>query len=166
MAQMMLLAGTAISAVSTIAQGQQDAASADYQAKQQRQAAKMEIATSQRQMQEERKREQLAQSNLQSAAGATGFLATDDTVADLAGAIAARGELQAQDALFGGRERAAGRINQARATKWEGQQAKTASYFKAASTIMQGVGSYGQKTGMFQGAPKTPTDPWAGLRYA
>lgn len=136
--QAALAAGTAMSVAGAIGQGNAARGAANYQAAQLQQQAGQERATSQRQAMEERRRARFAQSRLQALAAASGAGATDPTVIDLSGDIAAEGEYRALTALFGGEERARGLTMNAQARRYEGQQQRRAGVMNAASTIMGG----------------------------
>lgn len=115
--------GTAVSAVGTIASGQERAQigaaeqqrmnaegvaayqAADYEAKQYDIQAKEERAAGQRDAEALRRQKKLALSTLQARGAASGFTATDPTTLALADEIEKYGTLQEKMALYGGESR-------------------------------------------------------------
>ncbi|MGE0584111.1 MAG: hypothetical protein AB7O39_03145 [Flavobacteriaceae bacterium] len=136
------LAGTAASAVGTIAAGSAQKDAKEFEALQQERMADEEIAASQREADRTRKERDFIMSRQQAVASSSGLGALDETVQDLAGDVAQEGALQAGMIRYGGEERAKGRRAQAAAARMEGKAAKTGSYFSAAGTIMKGMGSF------------------------
>lgn len=137
------LAGTAASAVGTIAAGNQAQASADFEAAQLDAAAAEERAAAQREAMQKRKETQFVLSRQQSVASASNLGALDETVIDLAGDVVQEGAFQEGMIRYGGAQRASGRRAQAQAARISGKAAKTGSYLDAAGTIMGGIGSFG-----------------------
>lgn len=135
------LAGTAVSAVGTIAAGQQAAKigameqqrlvaegkaakqAAEYQAAQFDVQAKNERAMGQREAEQYRRQKKLALSKLTAGAAASGFSATDATALALSDEIEEYGTLQEQMAAYGGEARATGSRAQAEATRFSGANA-------------------------------------------
>lgn len=135
------LAGTAVSAVGTIAGGQAAADQAEFKARQLEQQAQEERAAAQREAMKERRKEQLTQSRLQAVSAASGGGTTDPTVVGLASDIAGEGEQQALMQFALGENRARGREMQAEASRMSGQAAQTGSYFSAAGGLLSGGSS-------------------------
>lgn len=140
-------AGTVVSTIGAIQQGNAQQAAANYQAAQLTQQAGQDRATAQRQAIEERRKAGLALSRVQAFSAASGAGATDPTVNNIAGDIAGQGEYNALTQLYNGEERARGLENQASATRFQGQQAHQAGLFKAGSTILEGGTSLMTKYG-------------------
>lgn len=161
------VAGTAVSAVGTIAAGKAQAQqakdeglvrkqSADYQAAQLEMKGKEEQAAAQQEAEQYKRNKTLALSSLQSKAAGSGFSATDPTALALADEISRYGTLQEQMAMYGGTSRRAGLEDQAAGERFSGQSAyvagrntakaiKKASYFDAASTILGGASTLAGK---------------------
>ncbi|RWK53502.1 hypothetical protein [Mesorhizobium sp.] len=136
------LAGTAASAAGTLAAGAASKSAGDFQAAQLEQQAKEEKAAAQREAERATKEKNFVLSRQQAVAGASGLGALDETVQSLAGDIITQGEVNKGMILYGGEERAKGRRAQAAAARMEGKAAQTGSYFGAAGTLMDGVGSF------------------------
>lgn len=130
-------AGTAISTVGAIQAGNANKAAANYQAAQLDAAAKTERASAQRQAQEERRQKEL----LISRARAVGAASGGGQDYGLIGSIEEDGTLRELTALWQGEEAAKGREQQAASARFDGKQAKKASVFKAATTLMSGGAS-------------------------
>ena len=153
------LAGTAVSAVGTIAAGQAKAQEAEAQARAQEfqaaqldVAAKEEKASAQRDMFELRHRKELALSQLQSKAAGSGFSATDPTALQIGDEISKYGTYQEQMAMYGGEAKsrdaqfsAAAKRYSAGMSREIGSSYKTASYLSAGGTILGGIGGMAGK---------------------
>lgn len=136
------LVGTAVSAAGTLAAGAAQKSAADYQAAQLDQQAKEETAAAQREAQRAEKEKNFVLSRQQAVAGASGLGALDETVQSLAGDVITQGEVNKGMIIYGGEERAKGRRAQAVSARMEGKAAQTGSFFGAAGTLMDGVGSF------------------------
>lgn len=146
------LAGTAVSAIGTIATGQAEARAAEMRARQEELNAQNEFAAGQRDAMDVAHQQKLALSRLQNNAASGGFTGTDPTALDLTGEVAAHGTYQQQVAIYGGANRAAGLRAQAAADRASGQAALTGSYFRAGGTLLSGFsGALRDKYGF--GAP-------------
>lgn len=158
------IGGSIVSGLGQMQAGRAANASAKFQAAQLEQRAGQERAAAQRQAIEERRKAALAISRGQAVAAASGAGATDPTVMNITGDVAAQGEYNALSALFGGEERARGAQLQATATRMEGKQAKKAGMIGGLGTIAGGVGTtlfakYGART-----MPSSNT--YSGAEYA
>lgn len=151
-------AATVISAVAGVAgtlvsmQGAQAAASAQNQAKQfeaaqREQQAQESRAASQRQALEHQRQGQLAQSQLQARAAASGAGASDETVIGLGEDIAGRSEYQRLMDMYTGENRARGYDDAAKASRMEGDAALTAGRYRSTGTLLSGVGSLAETAG-------------------
>jgi len=136
------LVGTAVSAAGTLAAGAAQKSAADFQAAQLKQQAQEETAAAQREAERAKKEKDFVISRQQAVAGASGLGALDETVQSLAGDVITQGEVNKGMILYGGEERAKGRRAQAVAAQMEGKAAQTGSYFGAAGTLMDGIGSF------------------------
>ena len=141
------LAGTAVSAVGTIAAGRAQKQAADHQAAQLDVRAKEERATAQQKALEVARERRLALSRLQARAAASGFGATDPTILDLAGETAAYGTLRQQIARYGGEARAADLTASAEGARARGSAALQNAGFNAAGTILGGVSTMFRRFG-------------------
>lgn len=156
------LAGSAVSAVGTIAAGNQAEASAEFEAAQLEAAAAEEQAAAQREAAQKRKERDFVLSRQQAVASESNLGALDETVLDLAGDVVQEGAFQEGMIRYGGQSRAAGRRAQAQAARLSGKAAKTGSYLSAAGTIMGGVGSFASD----YTALKKPSSSSYSYRYA
>lgn len=153
------IAGTAVSAIGTLAAGSQAAAqgkaaqtAANYEAAQLDAKGKEEQAAAQQEAEQYRRNKELAKSTLQTRGAASGFSATDPSTLARAGEIERYGTLQEQLAMFGGTSRREGLEAAARAERYSGATAlaagrakRTASYFDAGSTILGGMSTLAGK---------------------
>lgn len=147
------IVSTVVSAAGTIMSGNAARGAANFEAAQMTQQAGQERAASQRRASEQRRQAGLVNSAVRSRAAASGAGATDPTVLDIEGDNAATGEYNALSALYEGEERARGLEMNAGARRYEGQQARQASLFKAGSTLLSSGSSLFSKYG--QGGPDT-----------
>lgn len=156
------LAGTAVSAVGTIAAGNQAKAAADFQAEQLEAQGKEERAASQREAARVKRERDFILSRQQAVAASSNLGALDETVVDLAGDVVQEAAVQEGMVRYGGEERAKGRTAQAAAARLEGKAARTGSYLSAAGTILGGVGSFASD----YGKAKKNAGTGASYRYA
>lgn len=128
--------GTALQTIGQIQAGNAAAKAANFEAKQMQIQAGQERATAQRTAAEEKRKARIVQSNLVARAAASGGGAFDPSVIDLSGDLAEEGLYRSNSALYAGEERARSLETGASLKRFEGQQARKASYFKAASTAL------------------------------
>lgn len=129
-------AGAAVSGLGAIQAGKQQAAAAEFQARQLEASGKAEMAVAQREAQEQRRQKELVLSRARAVAAASG----GGQDIPLLGAIEEEGELRALTALWEGDEAAKGRKAQAAASRFEGRQAKKAGYVRGGTTILSSIG--------------------------
>lgn len=141
----LMIASTLVSAVGTIAAGNAADNAAQYEAEQLESRAGQERAAAQRRAIEQRRQARLVQSRQQAAAAASGAGASDPTVVDLMTGAEGEGEYRALLELYEGEERARGATVAANVRRFEGKQAKTASYIGAAGTILGGASTFFEK---------------------
>lgn len=139
--------GTVVSAVGTLAAGAQAKNTAEFEAAQYRQKANEERAVASRTMQNERRQKELVISKLNANAAQASGDTTDTGVLNLVGGIEKEGEYQALSAFARGENAARGLEDQAYMTKRKGEFAQTASYMKAAGSVMEGISGIGSKKG-------------------
>jgi hypothetical protein len=159
--------GTGVSAIGTLASGkaqqqqltQQGLAEKemrDFNATQLIAKGKEEVAASQQDAAQYKRNKDLALSTIQNRAAAGGFTATDPTAMAIADEVDKYGSLQEKMALWGGLSRRAGLEGQAAGERFTGESAyasaiqsgknaRKASYFDAASTILGGVSTLASK---------------------
>lgn len=181
-------ASTGVSAMGTIAGGKAAQQSAEYQAKQldekaklERESGMMELAGGQKEAAEYKRRKELALSAGQARAASSGFSATDPTSLALADEIARYGTLQEETAVYGGTTKRAASEAQARVyqaqgagSRYEGKVAKKASKIKAAGTILEGISTIAGRFGggfstgsaaRYGGSPSASASGGPGGRY-
>lgn len=142
-----MIAGTALSAGSTIL-------GANSEAKQYRSAAaQLEVqagaqrAMSQREAMEQRRQARLTSSRGLAVAAASGAGADDPTVVNLLADIEGEGEYRALTALYNGEEQARADESQAAAYRKAAKNAKTAGLLKAGGTILSAGSSMAGRFG-------------------
>jgi hypothetical protein len=133
---MIAIAGSAISAGGALMQGKQAEAAANLQAQAQKRQALQESQASAYERDQERHRQELAQS----AARASG-VALSGSPAEVLAANARQGELDVQAMRYGTQLRSNALNTQAGISQFSGRQARQASYIAGASTLLSGVGS-------------------------
>lgn len=133
------LAGTAMSTIGAIRQGQQQKLNADYEALQMEKNAKQIEAAGQQAALEKRRQYDIAQSRALAIAGASGAGALDPDVLNIIGGLNAEGERAFGTELYNARSNVNAMTSQAAATRYQGQQAQTAGYVRGAATALSGI---------------------------
>ena len=145
MGQFALIAMAAVSAISTIAQGNQAKAGADFQARQMREMANREEAISQREAIERRREAAYESSRARAVAAASGAGADDVTVNQLIAGVETQGEYNALSALYEGRMKARDLRTDASVAKIEGRAARNQSRISAITDFGKTMyGMYGK----------------------
>lgn len=132
------LAGTAVSAAGTLAAGAAAQESAEFEAKQREQQAKEARAIAQREGLERRREQRLIMSQQLARAAATGG-ASDPSVLDVFADTAEQGELNVQTEIYKGESRAKGLETAAEVRRFEGRQARQASFIEAGAGLLGGI---------------------------
>lgn len=163
-----LIAGTAVSAIGSIASGNAAKRQADMEAQRiqaeayaRRQAlefeaaqldnqAKTEFALGQRDMLEKRRGKEMALSTLQARSAASGFSATDPTALALGDEISRYGTLQEQMSLFGGESQAEGLKLSAAGRRFTGESGVQAA--AATADAVRASGRSARTAGYFNAA--------------
>lgn len=140
-----IASGTALSAASSISQGEAANSAAKAQAQQEEAAAKQAGAIAQRDALSARRETDIKLSKARAVAAASGAGADDPTVLDLSSAIDAAGEYDVAAALYEGSARNTAYTNRARMTRYSGQQEQTAGAVRAASTVLNTASSMAMK---------------------
>lgn len=144
------LVGAMASAQATIAAGQAQRMQAEHEAKQLEIRAQEQRASAQREAEEAKLQGRLAQSKVQTAAAAGGFMPTSTDILDLSGDVAQRTGYQAGMYRYRGHEQAVGTVGQAAANRWSGVVAENEARQRASATIIGGIG------GMFNALGSIP----------
>lgn len=164
----LFVAGSLVSATSTLAAGQAAEDAGRYEAQQLRRNAGNTRASSQRAASEEKRNERLAQSRLRAVAAASGASASDATMEDLTADIASEGEYRALSRLYEGESAAQGMEAQAEGAIYEGKAKKKASQLSAAGTLLSSGSTLLQKYGgggVSGGGTTTQPGTWARTNY-
>jgi hypothetical protein len=133
-------AGTVLSAVGSIQQGNAAADAGNSEAAQLNYRAGQTRASTQRSYIEGLRQSRLVASRGRAVAAASGAGATDPTVVKTLADVSAAGEYEALTKLYEGNDAAIGMEASAGARRREGSSARTSGYLKAASTVLnQGV---------------------------
>lgn len=149
------IGSTILSAYGQIQAGKEKQAAANYQADIADQAAGQTRAAATQQAMERQHQGVLAVSRAKAVAAASGGDADGTTVVEQEAKLAARGKYNAMSALYSGNQAAAGEENQANAYRFGGDQAASASYVDAGTTILGGATSLYSKYGG-SGPPAPP----------
>jgi len=166
-----------------VAQGKAKQQEQEFLARQYEARGKEEQAASQAEAAQLQRQKKLALSKLTANAAASGFTATDPTTLTIGDEIAKYGTLQEQMAQFGGASRRAGLESQATASRMTGQSAydagmqeayisrmagkaeRKASYFKAGSTILEGISTLAERYNPTTTAPAPTRQPTKRFYY-
>lgn len=145
------LIGALVSAAGTVASGVAEKNAADFEAQQLDMKAKEEVAASQREAAQATKEADIAMSRQQALAASSGAGAGSDapTIIKLMSDVAGQGELNQQSILYGGQQRAAGLIDQAKGRRMSGKASLLGSSLGAFGQAAKGIGSYGMGKGSF-----------------
>lgn len=139
--------GTALTATSAIKQGEAAQQAAKYQAQQETAAAQQASALATRDAAVKQQKSDVVQSRLRAVAAASGAGAADPTVLDLTSALSSMGEYDVASALYEGSARNLAFINQAAATRYQGEQERTAGIIRGTSSILGTAGSLAMRYG-------------------
>lgn len=137
---LMAIAGTALSAGGALVEGQQQKQMADYQAKAYEQQAQADAQSSAFEAAQERKKQDLLQSQARAAAGASG-VAIAGSPTEVLAANAKQNQLDIAAIRYGSQLRQNSLTTQADISRFQGKQAVTASIFKAGSSLFGGLKS-------------------------
>ena len=136
------LVGSGVSAVGAIAQGNAADEAARATAAAQERRAGEERAAATKEAARKSQQTALLLSRQQALAASSGGGATDSTVLDLMGGVAKEGQYQQDISLYQGESKAVNLEDEAALARWKGQQARTAGYIGAGSSILSGVSSF------------------------
>lgn len=154
------IAATAVQIGGTLASGAAERARSDFEANQREQQADEARAVSARAALEKRREQKLLQSQQLARAAAVGG-ASDPSVIDIFADTAERGELAFQSEIYRGETQARGLETAAAVSRFEGEQARTATLIGVGTDILSGATSlyknFGRRrleqrlTGLFYG---------------
>lgn len=143
------LVGAAVTAAGTIAAGNAQKASADYQAAELRQNALTAQAKGQRIAEDRKQQTNLLISKATAQAAGSGVNAAEGSPLENEGQIRRRGEYQALLDVYNGQEEATGLENQAKGAEFTGKAAQTGSRYAALGTIAGSAGGALRTYGAF-----------------
>lgn len=132
-------AGTAVTVLSAVQQGQAQKAAADAQATALRNQANADEAAAERSAIQTRRQGQYIMSRAQALAAASGAGATDPTVATVIGGIAGETEYDALTQLYTGQTQGGNARSAAQAATNEGKAAAQAGVWRAAGAALSGA---------------------------
>jgi hypothetical protein len=135
-----MMAGSAMSAMSAIQQGKAAKAAAEFNANIAEQNAQIEREQTISQVRQADREQYLRMGAIKAAQGASGGRA-EGSVLDILADTAAQGELQRQDIVYQGALRERGHRNSAALDRFDGAMAKKQSYLKAGSELLSGAAS-------------------------
>lgn len=154
------IAGGVISAGGALMQGKQAQVMAEAQARAQEQAALNEANASAFEMAKERRAQEKAHGAAIAQIGASGVALAGSPTEVLAGQ-ARENEMSVRAIAYSSALRQNQLRSQADITRFQGKQARTASYLTAGSELLSGA----TRAVQFGGSPfARPADPWKGLR--
>lgn len=136
-----MAAAAAVSAYSSVRQGQAAKAAADFNKTVEEQNAQITRANAQAQAQQQDRENFLRLGAIRAAQGKSGGAAGEGSVLDVIGDVAAQGELQKQQILYQGELSARGYGNTASLDSSQGKNALTSSYYKAGADLLEGAGN-------------------------
>lgn len=159
MAQALAIGGSLVSAGGTILGARSEAKALRKEAAQLEANAGTERAMSQRSAMEERRQARIIASRGVAVAAASGGGVDDPTVLNILANIEGEGEYRALTQLYNGEEEARGLEGQAKARRKEAKNVKTASYFKAMSTILSSGSGMADRLGGKRPVAASPALP-------
>lgn len=132
--------GTAISAGGALMEGQQQKQMADMQAKADEQQARAEAQSAAFEQSQEKHKQDLLQAAARAQVGASG-VATTGSPSEVLAANARQNQLDLKAIQYGSQLKQNSLNTQADIARYGGQQAQTASIFKAGSNLISGIKS-------------------------
>lgn len=148
--------GTIVNVMGSIQQGEAAQQQAAYQAKIAEIRGKEEFAAGQRRMLAERRKKELALSALQARSAASTGDTTDPGIINLGAGIEEEGEMRALTEFYRGENAKRGYQDAAAAARFQGDQAQTASYWKAGGSLLSGIGSFAKAYSPYSGGAYAP----------
>lgn len=134
----LMIAGTVLSTVSTLKQGDAIDQAAKFEAKQLERNAKATFAEGTRAAAEHMRQGRIAESNSRAQMAGSGGVTDDPSAVQTLGESNANAQYNALAAMYSYKSAAQGQTTQAQARRLEGKNAKRASRLKALSTVISG----------------------------
>lgn len=160
---MLSVVGTAVSSVGAIVQGQQQAAMAEAQAKALEQQAQADAQATAFEQAQERRRQELLQSNARAQVGASG-VGFQGSPGEVLAANAKQGQLDIAAIQYGSQLRQNNLGTQASISRFSGKQAKAAGFINAGSNLVSGLSNlYDPNRAVRFGRSAFPPAPGGGL---
>lgn len=139
-----MIASAVVSAYGAIQQGKAAQAAGDYNATINAQNAEIARADARAQAEQVKRENYLRLGSIRAAQGKSGGAANEGSVLDVLGDTAAQGELERQNVIYEGEQRARGYLNTGALEQYKGDTARTGSYYKAGSELLSGgAAAYG-----------------------
>lgn len=136
-----MMASAVVGAISAINQGNAAKSAADYNAQINAQNAQIARNDAAAQAAQQDRLNLLRIGSIHAAQGAAGGAAGSGSVLDVLGDVAAQGELEKQNIIYQGEQRARGYSNTANLDTFSGKAAQTAGYMKAGTELIGGAAS-------------------------
>lgn len=146
------IAGTVVSVIGALSQGQAQSSAYEYNAAVAQQNAGVARDQAALQASQQERENKLRMGAIAAAQGKSGGTSSG-SVLDVLGDVAAQGELERQSILYQGEINARGQMNTAALDRMSASNARTGSYFKAGSELLAG----GAKMYDREGRNKVPT---------
>lgn len=133
-----MVASAVVGAVGAIQQGKAAKAAADYNATISAQNAAISRSDAAAQAQQADREAYMRLGSIRAAQGKSGGVANEGSVLDVLGDVAAQNELERQDIIYRGEQRARGFTNTSQLDTFSGKSAETSGYLKAGTELLGG----------------------------
>jgi hypothetical protein len=138
-----MAASAAVAAVGAIQQGKAAKAAADYNANISIQNAQIARADAAAMAKQQDRENYMRLGAIRAAQGKSGGEIGEGSVLDVLGDVAAQGEMEKQNIIYQGEQRARGFTNTATLDTFSGRQAQKSGYLKAGSELLGGAANAG-----------------------
>lgn len=138
----LMVAGSVMSAIGAIQQGQAAKSAAEYNATIAMQNAEIARSNARAKAQQQERETYLRLGSIRANQGASGGTANEGSVLDVIGDVAAQSELEKQQIIYQGELQARGFQNEATLETFAGDTKQTAGYWKAGSELLSGASNY------------------------
>lgn len=137
-----MAAGSVMSAIGSLQQGQAAKAAADYNAAISTQNAAIARQSAADKARQADRETYLRLGSIRANQGASGGAAGEGSVLDVLGDVAAQSELERQHIIYSGELQARGFTNDATLETFSGEAKQSSSYWKAGSELLSGAANY------------------------
>lgn len=135
----MMAASAAVAAYSAIQQGKAADAAGEYNRVISDQNAAIARSDALAQAEQVKRENYMRLGSIRAAQGKSGGVAGEGSVLDVLGDTAAQGELERQNVIYQGEQRARGFVNTGQLEQFKGDTARETSYYKAGSELLGGA---------------------------